>query len=107
MHVRRLRTVLHKLDSFLQVRKNVIFERAWFNRQNWSEAESLQEYITYLYNLVNNCKHGELKSEMICEWLVEVFINGRSADTRDGKDKRPTAQSCSGATVYSTSQGQV
>ena len=43
--------VIEKLDGFFKVRKNVIFERARFNRRNQLEGESAEQYIMELYKL--------------------------------------------------------
>ena len=40
------KTVLSKLDGFFDVRRNVIFERARFNRRNQREGESAEQFIT-------------------------------------------------------------
>ena len=58
-------TVLAKFDGFFQVRKNVIFERARFNRRNQLEGESIEQYISALYRLVDSCEYGALKDEML------------------------------------------
>ena len=63
-------TVLAKFDGFFKVRKNVIFERARFNRRNQREGESAEDYIVALYDLADNCDYGELQSEMIRDRLV-------------------------------------
>ena len=42
-------SVLAKLDSFFNVRKNVIFERARFNRRCQQEGESAEHFIMALY----------------------------------------------------------
>ena len=47
---RRYTKVLEKLDEYFQVRRNVIFERAQFNRRNQLEGESCDQYITELYS---------------------------------------------------------
>ena len=47
-------SVLKKFDNFFKVRKNVIFERARFNRRNQLDGESSETYITVLYGLVEN-----------------------------------------------------
>ena len=59
-----------KFDEFFNVRKNVIFERARFNRRNQREGETAEDYIVALYDLVENCDYGELQSEMIRDRLV-------------------------------------
>ena len=67
---KKLETVQQKLDSFFDVHKNVIFERARFNCRNQCEGESTEEYITCLYNLVESCEYEDLKSAMIRDRLV-------------------------------------
>ena len=62
--------VLSKLDSFFQVRKNVIFERAKFNRRNQLDVESVEHYIRVLYALVETCEYGALQDEMLRDQIV-------------------------------------
>ena len=57
--------VLAKFDGFFTVRKNIIFERAVFNRRQQAEGETPGQYITALYNLASNCNYGKLQNEMI------------------------------------------
>ena len=52
--------VIAKFDSFFQVRKNVIFERARFNRRCQKQDESVEQFITCLYQLSENCEYGDL-----------------------------------------------
>ena len=63
-------TVLDKLDSFFKVRRNVIYERARFNRRNQLENETAEQYIMELYRLAESCDYGALRDEMICDRLV-------------------------------------
>ena len=63
-------TVITKLDGFFKVRKNVIFERACFNRRNQQQGESAEQYIIVLYELAEDCEYGALHSEMIRDRLV-------------------------------------
>ena len=53
--------VLDKFDSFFEVRKNVIFELARFNRCCQKEDESVEQFITSLYSLAENCQRK-------CRW---------------------------------------
>ena len=62
--------VLGKFNTFFQVRKNIIFKRARFNKRNQLERENAESYITALYELAENCDYGALKSEMIRDRLV-------------------------------------
>ena len=68
-------TVLEKFDSFFQVRRNVIFERARFNRQWQLPGELVEQYIVELYNLVEYCNYGDFKSEMIRDRLVVGILD--------------------------------
>ena len=49
-------------EGFFKVRKNVIFERARFNRRTQQDGESVEQFITSLYTLAEDCDYGELKS---------------------------------------------
>ena len=73
--------VLQKFDSFFQVRRNVIFERARFNRRNQLPAETSEQYIMALYSLAANCNYGALEGEMIRDRLV-VGIRDASLSER-------------------------
>ena len=63
-------SVVAKFDDFFKVRKNVIFERAKFNRRNQLPGESAEKYITVLYQLVETCEYGEFQQQMLCDRLV-------------------------------------
>ena len=62
--------VLDKFDSFFQVRRNIIYERARFNRRNQQHGETAEQYIMTLYDLAEHCDYGEMKEEMIRDRLV-------------------------------------
>ena len=62
--------VMGKFDAFFQVRRNVIFERARFNRRNQLPGETSEQYIMALYTLAANCNYGALETEMIRDRLV-------------------------------------
>ena len=57
-----------KFDSFFQVRRNIIFKRAKFNRRDQPEGESAEKkYMTSLYNLIETCDYRDL---MLCDRIV-------------------------------------
>ena len=62
--------VLEKLDSFFDVRKNVIFERARFNQRHQRENESVEEFITSLFSLAEHCDYKDATEEMIRDRIV-------------------------------------
>ena len=49
--------VLVKFNDFFKVRRNIIFERACFNRRSQQEGEMADEFIMELYKLVENCNY--------------------------------------------------
>ena len=56
--------------KFDKVRRNVIFERARFNRRVQKEGESADQFITALYELIETCEYGDLKGEMLRDRIV-------------------------------------
>ena len=52
------------------MRRNVIFERARFNRRTQQQGELAEEYITALHQLADMCEYGDIKDEMIRDQLV-------------------------------------
>ena len=52
------------------MQKNVIFERARFNHRTQEDEESVEQFITSLYSLVDNCEYGNMKEELIRDRLV-------------------------------------
>jgi len=62
--------VVDKFDAFFKVRRNVIYERARFNRRSQQQDETAEKYIMELYRLADNCDYGALRDEMICDRLV-------------------------------------
>ena len=68
-------TVLTKFNDFFKVRRNVIFERARYNRRNQHEGETSEEYIMELYRLSESCDYGEFTSEMIRDRLVVGILD--------------------------------
>ena len=65
--------VMKKFDDFFSVRRNVILERARFNRRNQMAGESAEAYITTLYSLVETC---EYKAETVEEMLRNRLVVG-------------------------------
>ena len=74
--------VMHKLDEFFKVRRNVIFERARFSRRDQLPGETAEEYITALYSMIDACEYDErFKDEMLRDCLV-VGIRDKALSER-------------------------
>ena len=100
-------TVMGKFEEFFNVRKNIIFERARFNRRNQLEGETSEKYITELYRMVESCEYGTMRDELLRDRLV-VGIRDQDlseklqlqADlTLEGAKKSPAKRSCQGTTA--------
>ncbi len=68
-------TVLAKFQEYFVKRKNVIFERAKFNRRKQEEGETVDKFIMDLYRLAEHCGYGALYSEMIRDRIVVGLCN--------------------------------
>ena len=51
-------------------KRNIIFERAKFNLRRQQEGESVDDFITSLHSLSEYCNYGQLRDEMIQDWIV-------------------------------------
>ena len=52
------------------MRKNLIFERALFNKRSQLPNESVEQFITEIHRLGDNYEFGEMKEELIWDRLV-------------------------------------
>jgi hypothetical protein len=57
--------VKDKFDNHLIVRRNVIFERAKFNKRKQEDSENVDNFVTSLYTLSEYCGYNDLREEMI------------------------------------------
>ena len=62
--------VIQKFDKFFKVRNDVIFEHARFNKRCHGSEESVEQFITSLYSLVDGCDYGEFRETMIQDRIV-------------------------------------
>lgn len=74
------KTVEKKLNDYFVVRRNTIYERAKFNQRKQNEGESVDTFITSLYQLAEHCGYGVLHDEMIRDRLVVGLRDERLAE---------------------------
>ena len=67
---KKYETVKTSFNNYFIQRRNVIYERAKFNRRTQEEGESVDSFITALYSLAEHCSYGELHDEMIRDRIV-------------------------------------
>ena len=63
-------SVMSKFNEYFKVRRNVILEKARFNQRNQLAGESVEQYITVSYTLVETCKYGNLTEELLRDRLL-------------------------------------
>ncbi|KAK7878780.1 hypothetical protein WMY93_030940 [Mugilogobius chulae] len=73
-------------DKHFIPRKNVIYERAKFNKRVQQPAEPVDSFITALYALAENCEYGELHDDLLRDRLV-VGLKDSSLSERMQLDK--------------------
>ncbi len=66
----RYETVKERFDNYFTVRRNVIFERAKFNKRVQESDESVDSFITSLYSLAEHCGYGTLRDELLRDRIV-------------------------------------
>jgi len=57
--------VLSLIDGYFNVRRNVIFECARFNRSVQQPGETAEQFIMDFYTLIATCNYGAQEEEMI------------------------------------------
>ena len=78
---KKYQKVVDEFDKYFKVRKDVIYERAWFNQRNQLSDEPADRFITEVHKLAENCEFGPMKEELICDRLV-VGIHDLSLSER-------------------------
>ena len=63
-------TVVERFHRHFVKRRNLIFERAKFNRRKQEEGELVDDFIMDLYRLAEHCSYGELHDELIRDRIV-------------------------------------
>ena len=67
--------VIGEFDNYFKVRKNIIFERARFNRRNQLTCESAKQFITEVHRLADHCEFKGMKDKLIRDRLVVGILD--------------------------------
>lgn len=70
-----LEELLKAFDTYFQPQKNVIFERFKFNSRIQRPGEPVDEFITDIHKLAENCEFQNLKDELIRDRIVVGMQN--------------------------------
>ena len=89
--LKQYHTVKKIFDEHFVVHRNVIFERAKFNRCRQEEAETV--FITALHALAEHCNFGTLTDEMIRDRIVVGLLHAKLSEKlqRDSELTLPKA----------------
>lgn len=62
--------VKDRFTSYFSPKKNIIFERAKFNRRIQQVNETVDSFVTALFTLADTCDYGDIKEQLIRDcWL--------------------------------------
>ena len=61
---------MEAFDDYFKVWKNIIFERACFNKRYQLPNKSINQFITEVHHLGDNCEFGAMKEELARDCLV-------------------------------------
>ena len=64
------KTIKDKFFEFFIAKRNIVYERAKFNRRKQEDNESVDGFVTDLYNLAEHCSYGTLHDELIRDRIV-------------------------------------
>lgn len=67
---KKFKVVKEKFDGYFIPKRNVIFERAKFNKRVQTTEEPVDHFITALYTLSEHCEYGDMKDELIRDRIV-------------------------------------
>ena len=67
--------VVKKFNKYFKVQKNSIFEHADFNLASQLANETVEQFITRFHQMANNCEFGNMKNEMIRDFLIISIRN--------------------------------
>ena len=81
------KTVKEKFNLYFVKRRDVIYERAVFNRRKQENEESVETFITALYSLTEHCNYSNLREEMIRDRMV---VGVRDSTVIEATAKRDT-----------------
>ena len=80
------------LNDYFAERRNIIVERARFNKRSQKPGESVDAFIQDLYRLADNCDYGTLKDDLIRDRIVVGVLDDTLSDRLQSKGTLTLAQ---------------
>ena len=78
--------VIEALKKYFNVRKNIIVERAKFNKRTQRPGESVDTFINDLYRLAEDCDYDKLKEELIRDRIVVGVLDDSLSDQLQSRE---------------------
>ena len=78
--LKQYHTVKTKFDENFVLRRNVIFERAKFNRRRQEKGETVDSFVIALHTLAEHCALGTLQDELIRDRIVVGLLDSKLAE---------------------------
>ena len=73
------------LNGYFDVRRNLIVQRALFNKRHQLAGESVDTFIQDLYRLAEDCEYGTLKDSLIRDRIVVGVVDDSLSDRLQAK----------------------
>ena len=73
------------LNGYFDVRRNLIVQRALFNKRHQLAGESVDTFIQELYRLAEDCEYGSLKDGLIRDRIVVGVLDDSLSDRLQAK----------------------
>ena len=72
---KKYKVVTDKFRAHFITKRNIVYERAKFNRRIQEPGEPVDAFITALYSLAEHCKYGDLRDELIRDRIVVGIVD--------------------------------
>ena len=82
-----MRWVKSALENHFSDRRNVLVERARFNRRVQRPGEPVDTFIQELYKIAADCEYGTLKNELIRDRIIVGVVDDSLSDRLQSKPK--------------------
>ena len=73
------------LNGYFDIRRNLIVQRALFNKRHQLAGESVDTFIQDLYRLAEDCDYGSLKDSLIRDRIVVGVVDDSFSDRLQAK----------------------
>ena len=80
------------LNDYFAEHRNIIVERAHFNKRSQKPRESVETFIQDLYRLTDNCNYGALRDDLIRDRIIVGVLDDSLSDQLQSEGTRTLTQ---------------